>query len=195
MSESSQIVRVFFAVELPDTVKSFLKRVVQELKQCGGDVKWTNPAGMHLTLKFIGEITADRLTQIEQVARPVCRGQTASVHRVSQIGVFPDFRRPRVIWAGCSDESSNLSNLANRLEDALEPLGFAKEKRAFKPHLTLGRLRSNKGLGNLVEGIRDRMDVAGPSFTSDHAILFRSVLKPSGAEYSELFRFDFTMNK
>lgn len=188
---SSQIVRVFFAVELPEKVKSFLKSVAQELRQCGGDVKWTNPAGIHLTLKFIGEITVDRLNQIEQAARKICREQAVSVHKVSQIGVFPDFRRPRVIWAGCSDESSNLSNLATGLEDALEPLGFAKEKRAFKPHLTLGRVRSNKGLANLVEGIRDRTDVAGPSFTADHVILFRSVLKPSGAEYSELFRFDF----
>ncbi len=81
--------------------------------------------------------------------------------------------------------------MASKLEESLESLGFPREKRGFKPHLTLGRVRSNKGVSGLAEGIRHKMEISGPSFVADHAVLFRSILKPSGAEYSPLLKFDF----
>lgn len=192
MNPKEDEVRVFFAIELPDTVKAFLRQISAELKQCGGDVRWVNPSGMHLTLKFLGEIRADLLHDLERETRPVFDSQKASVHRLAGLGVFPDFRKPRVVWVGCTDESKVLPPLVAKLEEALSRLGFPKEKRPFRPHLTMGRIRSNRGISGLVDGIRERADIAGPSFTSDQAVLFRSILKPSGAEYSPLLRFDFS---
>lgn len=191
MLQDSQQIRVFFAIELPDPVKSFLKELSTELRLFGGDVKWVNPMGMHLTLKFLGEIRTDLLPAIEQQVRPIFAGQKASVHHVSRLGAFPDLRKPRVVWVGCTDDAGALAPMASKLEESLEPLGFPREKRGFKAHLTLGRVRSSKGVTGLVEGIRHKMEIAGPSFVADHAVLFQSILKPSGAEYSPLLKFDF----
>jgi 2'-5' RNA ligase len=192
MPQTDDEIRVFFAIELPESIKLFLRKISTEFKQCGGDVKWVNPGGIHLTIKFLGEIRSDLLPQIEQEVRPIFASQKVSSHTLANLGVFPDLRRPRVVWVGCTDDSRALSPLALKLEDSLERLGFPKEKRTFRPHLTLGRIRSNKDISRLVDGIRERVDIAGPSFTADKAVLFQSVLKPSGAEYFPLLNFGFS---
>jgi 2'-5' RNA ligase len=192
MPQKDDEIRVFFAIELPEEIKLFLKQSSAELRQYGGDVRWVNPAGMHLTIKFLGEIRSDLVQIIEQEVRPVFTSQKPSVHHLARVGVFPDLKRPRVVWVGCSDDSAALVPLVSRLEEALVRLGFPKEKRAFQPHLTLGRIRSNKGISGLVEGVRERMEISGPKFSADHAVLFQSVLKPSGAEYSRLLTFQFS---
>ncbi|MBI5249414.1 MAG: RNA 2',3'-cyclic phosphodiesterase [Desulfomonile tiedjei] len=192
MPEKNDEVRVFFAIELPETIKLFLKQIATDLKKHGGDVRWVNPAGVHLTLKFLGEIRSDLLKAIEDEVRPIFAYQKLSAHRVAKLGVFPDLRKPRVVWVGCSDDSGALVPLVSKLEDSLATLGFPKEKRPFRAHLTLGRVRSSKGISGLTDVIQESADISGPSFVVDHAILFRSILKPSGAEYSPLFRFDFS---
>ena len=184
-------VRAFIAIELPEAVKSFLLKISAELKLCGGHVKWVRPEGMHLTLKFLGSVPRDLLPRIQEAALPLFKEQKPTQLHVSSIGAFPDLRRPRVVWAGLEDPAGVLSLLVNRMETVLEPLGFPKEKRPFNPHLTLGRFKSNEKSSELIETIRQKMDIVGPSFVADHAILFESVLKPSGAEYFQLFRFDY----
>ncbi len=188
---NSDEVRVFIAIELPDTVKSFLESTSDELKKCRGPVMWVRPEGIHLTLKFLGSTRTDLLPLIQEAAQPLFNEQ-GSIHlQVLGLGAFPDLRRPRVVWAGLSDSAGVLPPLVNRLESLLEPLGFAKEKRPFNPHLTLGRFKSSERSSNLIEAIRHKMNIAGPSFVADHVVLFQSILKPSGAEYIQLFRFDF----
>ncbi len=184
-------VRAFIAIELPESVKSFLVKISAELKLCGGPVKWVRPEGIHLTLKFLGSVPSDLLPRIHEAALPLFREQKPTQLHVSGLGAFPHLRRPRVVWAGLEDPAGVLSPLVNSLETVLEPLGFPKEKRPFNPHLTLGRFKSNEKSSELIEAIRQKMDIVGPSFVADHAILFESVLKPSGAEYFQLFRFDY----
>ncbi len=187
---SSDEVRAFIAIELPGAVKSFLKSISDELKKCGGPVRWVQPEGIHLTLKFLGSIHAGLLPQIEEAARPLFNKHEPIHLQVVGLGAFPDLKRPRVVWAGLSDSAGALPPLVNRLENLLEPLGFAKEKRPFNPHLTLGRFKSNERNVDLIEAIRHKMNIPGPSFVADHVVLFQSILKPSGAEYVQLFRFD-----
>jgi RNA 2',3'-cyclic 3'-phosphodiesterase len=184
-------VRAFIAIELPDSVKSFLKQISAELKLCGGNVKWVRPESIHLTLKFLGSVSTNLLPRIQEAASPLFRDQKPTRLQVSGLGAFPGLRKPRVVWAGLEDPAGVLIPLAGRLETALEPLGFQKENRPFNPHLTLGRFKSNERSAELIETIRQKMDIAGPSFVADHAVLFESILKPSGAEYIELFRFDY----
>jgi RNA 2',3'-cyclic 3'-phosphodiesterase len=184
-------VRAFIAIELPESVKSFLVKISAELKLCGGPVKWVRPEGIHLTLKFLGTLPSDLLPRIQEAALPLFRKQKPTQLHVSGLGAFPGLRRPRVVWAGLEDPAGVLSPLVNSLETGLEPLGFPKENRPFNPHLTLGRFKSNEKSSELIETIRQKMDILGPSFVADHAILFESVLKPSGAEYFQLFRFDY----
>jgi 2'-5' RNA ligase len=184
-------VRAFIAIELPESVKSFLVKISAELKLCGGPVKWVRPEGIHLTLKFLGSVPSDLLPRIQEAALPLFEAQQPTQLHVSGLGAFPHLRKPRVVWAGLEDPTGVLSPLVNSLETVLEPLGFPKEKRPFNPHLTLGRFKSNEKSSELIETIRQKMDIVGPSFVADHAILFESVLKPSGAEYFQLFRFDY----
>ncbi len=184
-------VRAFIAIELPEPVKSFLRDVSAKLKLCRANVKWVRPEGIHLTLKFLGSVSTDLLPRVQEAALPLFKEQKPTQLQVSGLGAFPDLRRPRVVWAGLEDPAGVLAPLVERLEAALEPIGFPRENRAFNPHLTLGRFKSNDRSSELIEAIRQEMDIVGPSFVADHAVLFESVLKPSGAEYFQLFRFDY----
>jgi 2'-5' RNA ligase len=191
MPAPSAQIRAFVAIELPPEAKSFLRAMVTDLKKTAADVKWTRPEGTHLTLKFLGNISTDLVPVLQAQLGPVFSAQKAVSLRVNGLGAFPNLGRPRVIWAGLQDSEDALGPLARRVEELLVPLGFDREKRAFTPHLTLGRVRSSKNMADLVEEIRQNMDVAGPSFCADHAVLFQSILTPTGAEYHSLVRFPF----
>jgi RNA 2',3'-cyclic 3'-phosphodiesterase len=185
-------IRAFIAIELPSEVKTFLGDMTSFLKKLGGDVKWVRPEGIHLTLKFLGNIPTELIEEIERAAQPVFSAQPVIGVGIKGLGAFPTLKRPRVIWAGCQDSKDRLPPLVAQLEDVLQPLGFAKEKRVFSPHLTLGRVRSNDRIADLVAAVKEKIDVTGPSFVADNAVLFESVLSPSGAQYSEIFRFGFS---
>ncbi len=192
MQNESKEIRSFIAIELPEAVKEFLEETSSELKKCGADVKWVKTAGIHLTLKFLGNVRMGLIPVIEQRARPIFAAQRPVRVQVRGLGAFPSLGRPRVIWAGLQVSGETLSILVKELEQELELLGFKAEKRAFAPHLTLGRVRSGKGGADLVQAVRQRMTIAGPTFEADHAILFQSILKPSGAEYFAISRFEFS---
>jgi len=184
-------IRSFIALELPSEVKGFLAKVTEDLKKTGADVKWVRPEGMHLTLKFLGEIPAPSVPAIrEQLSPEFARQKPFELH-VSGLGAFPDLKRPRVVWAGLKDPLNLIGPLATRVDGLLEPLGFRREKRPFNAHLTLGRVRSLKKSTELVDSLRQAFDLSGPTFPVDHAVLFRSILRPTGAEYHSLCRFNF----
>lgn len=183
-------VRAFIAIELPEEVKAFLADTSSLLQKSGADVKWVKPEGMHLTLKFLGNVRTELIESIEHAARLVFAPQRPIPLGIKNLGTFPTLKRPRVVWAGCEDARNRLPPLVATLEDALLSMGFAKEKRAFNPHLTLGRVRSNEGLSSLVAAVRETMDLTGPGFVAVDAVLFESILSPSGAQYREICRFE-----
>jgi len=191
MKAQQEEIRAFIAIDLPGEIRDFLGRISSDLKKAGGDVKWVRPESIHLTLKFLGEVPRQLLESIETELQTVFEVQNRFIIRVSGLGSFPGLRNPRVVWAGLEDLSGRLAPMVSLLESRLEPLGFAKEKRSFSPHLTLGRFRSNRGSRDLIEAIRQGMDISGPGFTAYQAVLFQSVLEPSGAKYTALRRFDF----
>jgi len=191
MSNKSDEIRTFIAIDLPDTVKSFLKETAHELKGFGAHVRWVRPESIHLTLKFLGNVNRDLVPTLEAELNSILSRERSFPLSMSGLGAFPGLKRPRVIWAGLDDPGRRLTPLVAGIDDRLEPLGFKKEKRPFRPHLTLGRVKSPRGVGELVAAVRRMMDVSGPSFTAEKAFLFQSVLKPSGAEYTPLARFEF----
>jgi len=184
-------IRAFIAIELPDAVKEFLEDISSKLKQCRADVNWVRPERIHLTLKFLGSVSTDLVPVIQERLLPVFSGQRPISLQVARLGAFPGLARPRVIWAGLDDPDRSVGGLASSLEQVVEPLGFKPEQRPFRSHLTLGRVRSNRNAGELMETVRQFMDISGPSFVAGHAVLFESVLKPSGAEYFAISRFVF----
>lgn len=184
-------IRAFIAIELPEGVKFFLKEVAAQLKSFGGDVRWTRLEGIHLTLKFLGNVQRESIQDVEKALEPALERYAPFAVGVQGVGTFPGLNRPRVLWVGVTDPSGRLAPLASNVEDLLEPLGFAKETRQFNPHLTLGRVKSGRLSPDLTNAIRQMATITGPGFEAESAVLFQSVLEPSGARYIPLSRFLF----
>jgi 2'-5' RNA ligase len=181
-------VRAFFAVELGREVKSFLADIQNQCKAHARDVKWVNPESMHLTLKFLGPTSTDLISALEEAARDACATVSPFTLSVAGAGAFPGPARPSVVWVGISDPTGAVSELAARLETRVESLGFPREKRPYRPHLTLGRVRRAGPAPDLTSVLRSLEGIVGPSFPVNRLTLFESVLQPSGARYTPLFQ-------
>ncbi len=142
---------------------------------------------MHLTLKFFGEIEDRRITKIEKSLDMAVDGISTFSLSVSGMGTFPDMRRPRVIWIGLKEDGSNLFRLQKGVEEELKNIGFPSDDRRFTPHITLGRIRSNKNIDKLLKLIEEEKTSELGSFKVSEVHLIKSELKPAGAEYTELY--------
>jgi len=183
-------IRSFIAIELPDDLKSELTRLEARLKSDKQPwVKWANPDSIHLTLKFLGNVAADRTGEITRAIENAVQGISPFHLEVKELGVFPNLRRVQVAWVGISGEVDKLSQLQKRIETNLTPLGFAPETRAFTPHLTLARLRDQASLD---ERQRFGQLIANTKFDAAYTIevdaisLMRSQLTREGAIYSRI---------
>jgi 2'-5' RNA ligase len=182
------MIRAFLAVDLPGSYQTGLQAVQDDLKKSGADVRWTSVAGIHVTLKFFGNIEASQVETLTAAAASIAGSFPAFPLGVQGVGVFPHFKNPRVIWLGLAGRTDVLAKLVQDLEQAFEPLGFPPEKRPFTPHLTLGRVRSSQGREALSRALQA---VALPEFTDfqvEHLVLYQSTLRPQGALYTPLRR-------
>ena len=179
--------RCFIAISLPEELKAKISGIQEKLKAAGADVSWTRPEGMHLTLKFFGEIEDKRIPKIEKALDAVVDGIPTFTLSVSGMGTFPDMRRPRVIWIGLKEDGGNLLRLQKGVEEDLKKTGFPSEDRRFTPHITLGRIRSNKNTDKLLRLIEEEKVEELGSFDVSEVHLIKSELKPAGAEYTELY--------
>ena len=187
---SEQTIRSFIAIELPEAVKTGLQQLQTELALPRYSfVKCVAPQGIHLTLKFLGNISAQKVTEITRVMEQASQGVSSFQLQITEVGAFPNMRRPRVVWVGIKGEVDKLVSWQQRLDEGLVPLGFAKEARPFTPHLTLARLRDNCSpedrlrFGEMFAGAHAEVDY---KFTVTSLNLMRSQLLPKGAVYSRL---------
>lgn len=185
--------RLFLALDLPQAARAAAAKAMAGLKGCGAKVKWVQPQNLHLTLKFLGETHEGLLEAIKQGHERACSGMTAFELGLRGCGAFPRQRRPQVVWLGISGQVEGLAQLAARLEAKMEPLGFAPEKRPFRSHLTLGRLKRGKRgkkkapvPAELTRAMADMADWRGPGFLARDVVLMKSTLTPSGAVYEPL---------
>jgi 2'-5' RNA ligase len=183
-------VRSFIAIELPDELKTGLSRWQAQLK--AGEpprVKWTDPYGIHLTLKFLGNIAVARTGEITEAMEAATQGISPFDLEVKDTGVFPNLRRVQVVWVGISGEIDKLSQLQRQIESNLARLGFAPESRPFKPHLTLARLRNQ---ASPEERQKFGQFIAGTKFEEAYTFkvpainLMKSQLTREGAIYSRI---------
>lgn len=179
--------RCFISISLPEEIKKGMSAVQERLKASGADVSWTRPEGMHLTLKFLGEVEEERRSEIEAALNAAVRGRSPFSLDVSGIGTFPERRRPRVVWIGLRDRGNNLIWLQRAVEEEFNKIGFPPENREFSPHVTLGRIRSPKNVEKLIILVEEDKDVELNGFEVSHVRLMQSVLKPTGAVYTELY--------
>ncbi len=183
------MLRLFVAVELPPPVRQQLAGLNAALSAAlpRGSVRWVRAEGIHLTLKFYGEVGGDRLSGLQAVVRTAAVGVGPLALEMNGLGTFPNLARPRVIWAGLAGELDRLKRLQRAVEDASRPLGFEPEARGFTPHLTLGRVEPGWRPAD-----RQSLEAAfarlGPgvsgAFTADTLALMRSELRPGGAVYT-----------
>jgi len=186
----SQKVRAFIAIELPDSIRSLLDQVQQELKSLRLKARWVRAENIHLTLKFLGDIHAGDIDNIGGAMADTAGDCAPLALKIGGIGFFPGIKRPRVIWVGLGGDIPNLLNLQRNLEDRLVPVGYAKEKRSFKAHLTLGRIRQAANPETIRRILKEYIELGDHQFMADRITLFKSVLKPSGAVYSPLKQTD-----
>ncbi len=183
-------VRAFIAIKLPNSVKSTLSQLQDDLKQSDhAPVKWVDPDSIHLTLKFLGNIAVGTTPELTRAISEAARGIAPLRLELGELGVFPNLRAPRVVWIGLGGEIATLSVIQENIESALIPLGFSPERRAFSPHLTLGRVReraSPEERRRLGEAVSSLKMGAKLSFTVDSLSLMRSRLTREGAFYSRL---------
>jgi RNA 2',3'-cyclic 3'-phosphodiesterase len=187
--------RTFIAIDLSAQLRAGLGALQDRLRGELGtrSVRWVQPQGIHLTLKFLGDTSQG---QVEEVQRAVARAATAvEPFRLTAggVGCFPNTRQPRVVWVGLEEVSGALLRLRNAVEGEVAPLGFPTEKRAFQPHLTLGRVQRSapaadvRRVGQVVAatstGHLGEMAVSQVSY-------IRSDLRPTGAVYATLFEAD-----
>lgn len=179
------MIRAFVAIKIDPEVAQRICAAQSKLDKSMTSIRWVKPENLHLTLKFLGPVSDDKVTRIadslERALHPLARFSVSC----RGLGVFPDIRRAKVIWVGL--EGKPIADLAATVEAALEPLGFPREKREFKPHLTIGRWRESAGRPDLLR--RELESGQKQDFGSsqmNEVILFQSVLKPTGAVYTPL---------
>ena len=178
--------RTFIAIDLSDAVRDSLLGFLREIGRIDSPVRWVRPEGMHLTLKFLGEISTDRAASIVSILDDVTARHESFTLEFSGTGTFPsDTRVPRVIWAGIS-RNRPLEALYKDLEDRLETIGFPRENRRFNPHLTLGRVKAPHKLEALLDFLHRKNRTVFGTMRAGSVILFKSTLKPTGAEYARI---------
>lgn len=182
----SETIRSFIAIELPQAVVSLLAKVQQDLRSLRLKAGWVQPQNIHLTLKFLGNIKTDDIEKIGGTMKAAAQDFEPFKLTAGGIGFFPGIKRPRVIWVGVGGQTSQLFALQRNLEDRLAAVGYPKEKRSFKGHLTLGRFRDGPAHDAIRRVLEEYADFGKEEFTIHRIVLFKSDLKPSGAVYSQL---------
>jgi 2'-5' RNA ligase len=178
-------IRCFVAVELPDGLKREISSRTEGLRKCGADAKWIRAENLHLTLKFLGNTSEDKLPDIKEALLKAVQGHKSFEMRLKGAGVFPDRKRPRVVWVGLED-SDELVSIQRDVEEAMAGVGFEPEGRAYSPHLTIGRLKSPRRRDILLRELDSLVGVEFGWVDVEQISLMQSTLKPSGAEYSRL---------
>lgn len=175
--------RTFIAIELDESIRRTLGEVRKNSRIRDRSVRWVKPGSIHLTLKFLGEIEPEAIPEVSASMERAALGIAPFTISVGGFGCFPGPRNPRVLWVGVDEPTRSMASLQAAVEEECGAIGFKRERRAFKPHLTLARVRGRIGpieIDDLGEpGSLGEQDVA--SIT-----LFQSELKPSGAVYVPL---------
>ena len=180
------MIRSFLAIELPAAILRNLEEVQKDLRSSDADVRWVHLDKIHLTLKFFGNIEESQIDSIVKLIEDSVRSTRPFSLRVRGAGAFPNLRNPRVIWVGLVGGEEVLIPLQKQLEASFQKIGFQPEDRPFQPHLTLGRMKSNRGKENLVPRIEKHQDDELGNFQVEQLVLLKSDLRPSGPIYTAL---------
>lgn len=185
-------IRTFVAISLPDPIHERLDEIIIRLKKAGvSGVRWVPAQNIHLTLKFLGDVSPANLDLLEKILQPEISRHHPFEITIGGLGAFPNLRRPRVIWVGVKTPPA-LENIRHAIEAETQRLGYAAEERPFSPHLTLGRISHNASPQE-IQQIASVLSVQTAqqlgTIRVKNVQLFRSDLRPGGSVYTSLFSF------
>jgi len=172
------MIRTFIALPLPASVKQALEETIQSLRR-HIDARWVRPEAMHLTLKFLGDIAEDLVPALGHGLDEICAGYPEMAFSLDVLGAFPGRKRARIIWTSLHGSIKELASLAEQVDRLCGRYGVRHETRAFRPHITLGRLKTPTMVE--LEGTRP-----GRQFRVAEAHLYRSELLREGPRYTVL---------
>jgi 2'-5' RNA ligase len=190
MADDEKNIRAFLAIEPPGNILQEMSRLQEKLKrEINGRISWTRPQSQHLTLKFFGDISTEDVKNICSAVQNWIISQSPLNLKVEKMGVFPDARRPRVLWCGVTGDIEKLSGLQKQLDSDFAALGFPAEDRPFQAHLTLARIKDSRGVTGMSEALTKYSAFTAGEFICRELILFQSNLSPQGAAYTKLAEF------
>jgi 2'-5' RNA ligase len=185
-------IRSFLALDPPGEILVEIAAIQSRLRKLiQGDIRWVRPEGIHLTLKFFGDIPEDDVDKIAATVEKAAGKESPFALAIGGAGVFPDPHRPRVLWLGMDGDVERLQGFQKGLDRELLRIGFPREERPFRPHLTLGRIRNPKGLIGLARELEKGEEYRAGRFVASGLSLMQSDLTPKGAVYTKLKWFPF----
>ncbi|MBK9316877.1 MAG: RNA 2',3'-cyclic phosphodiesterase [Acidobacteria bacterium] len=182
--------RSFIAITIPQEAVNAIEELQLELRRVDPAISWTRAGNVHLTLKFLGEIHQNLVPSIIEACSSVANKIQPFRLELSHPGVFPNLRNPRVIWVGLKGNMEPLAILQTGIDEAMEKLGFECENAAFRPHLTIGRVKGNRNVREML-AISEMYLMPPISFEIKDFVLFKSELMQGGSKYTILSRFPF----
>jgi 2'-5' RNA ligase len=189
---SDRVIRAFLAIAPAAEVLQEIGNIQSRLKpSCPFDIRWLKPESIHLTLKFFGNVSEEDIMVLVRIVEQHSPTLAPMQLAVRKLGVFPALQRPRVLWIGLEGETAPLFTLQQNLELGWAACGFAREDRPFRPHLTIGRIKSSRLAGDPGKFMAQAGDCPAGSFRTDGLTLFQSDLTPRGAIYNQLAWFPF----
>jgi 2'-5' RNA ligase len=187
--------RLFIALELPRTLIDSIARTQNDLKrsfstrEAAHVARWVKPDGIHLTLKFLGDVPTEQVGALKLALSEAVRDSTSISLTAEGLGCFPNARQPRVLWVGLRGDLDALMALWQSVEARIAPLGYPAEERGFSPHLTLARAARNASRNEIAA----LGEIAGKatvgtlgSWRAESVSLMRSQLRPEGAIYTQV---------
>src|SRR3989338_2120348 len=178
--------RAFIGIALPDAVRSSLKHLQGQLRASGADVTWVEPDHLHVTLKFLDEITDDQRRMVEAMLGRVAEHERAFTLELEHAGAFPSIDAPRVLWVGLAQGKETVVRIAQAIEREGQAISLHSEERPFAAHVTLGRVRTSRNQAALTQRLRETDWQPPASWHVTALTLYHSVLSSAGPRYSVL---------
>lgn len=178
--------RTFIAIDLDESIRSRFAEVQDHLRAVRADMRWVRPEQAHLTLKFLGDATADQIEVMASALDAIAADATPFEIGFAGLGVFPNERRPRVLWIGLGEGTAHVRPVAAAIDQAAEAVGFERERRPFSGHITLGRFKSDSGWERLRDRMHEQVGFDAGRMTVGAVHLIESVLSPQGPQYTTL---------
>ncbi|RJP14535.1 MAG: RNA 2',3'-cyclic phosphodiesterase [Candidatus Abyssobacteria bacterium SURF_5] len=179
-------VRMFVAITLHGSLHTTLGEIIGKLSSSGAKVKWVEPENVHLTLKFLGNVEEERLPEIFAACGRAAEGFGPIDLEMRALGCFPNNKSPRIVWLGIQRGVEAVTRLQEKVERELQAIGFSKEEKPFRAHLTIGRVKGKQGISRLCRLLEEERNIFLGSMRAEKISVMKSKTLPAGPVYTEL---------